>query len=87
MGILVMDQLLKDIEASDRRGEGKKKKKKKKQICSGIWALFQVPLIYSQVANHPITSSQGSCLTGPLCAVQEHLDRTEEKSCVLECRG
>lgn len=28
MGILVMDQLLKDIEASDRRGEGKKRKKK-----------------------------------------------------------
>jgi len=65
----------------------KKKERKKRQICSGIWAPFQVPLTYSQVANHPTTSSQGSCLTGPLCAVQEHLGRTGEKSCVLERGG
>lgn len=31
MGILVMDQLLKDIEASDRRGGREKEKKKKKR--------------------------------------------------------
>lgn len=40
-----------------------------KQLCSGIWDPLQVPLLYSQVANHPSTPSQGSCccLAGPLC--------------------